>query len=765
MFVFAFVCAEGASAAARLVVSPQGPYTTIQAALRDANNGDVIEIQRGTYRENIVVEKSVTLQGAGGAVVDAGGRGTVITINAPDVTVRNLELRNSGSEPDQNHAGITANAPRVVIENNKLDEVLFGIFLAQAADSFVRGNDVTSQSKYDSGRKGDAIRLWYSPRTLVANNHVHDARDVVIWYSQGVRILNNLIERGRYGVHLMYCDDSLIENNRVLNNSVGMYSMYSKNVVMRANDVRGQRGPSGYGLGFKDTDNLSAENNLLVDNRGGIFLDGTPFSPNAFARFENNILAFNDIAVTVMPAVKGTEFSGNAFWENVEQMAVHGGGGKPAANLWQGNFWSDYNGLDANGDGVGDTPYVAEKFFENMTDREPLLRALIYSPAAQAIEFAANSFPIVKPQPKLRDTAPRVTPPALPGFVSATNRSPVEMVGIALSLLAVALLISGVAHVSGVKKMEQKISDYHFQNFSQKNVENDNHPSLFAVSVRGVGKMYGRTRVLRDLNFELRAGDACALWGANGAGKTTLVKAMLGLIPCEGEIEIAARVVKRDGKAARALIGYVPQEVTFYDWNVRGTLEFYARLKRVNPARIDTLLEQLGLVPHAKKNVSALSGGLKQRLALALALLADPPILLLDEPTANLDTQARRDYLKLIAELKRAGKTILFASHRLEEVEALADNVVWLDVEGAARVLTLDAWRSEIAPTVEMTLWLSEPQRAPANDFLNANGWDAHLNGRGTVVVRTRAEQKLRALQTLEEQGFAVQDFEMERAG
>src|SRR4030095_4512388 len=114
-------------------------------------------------------------------------------------------------------------------------------------------------------------------------------------------------------------------------------------------------------------------------------------TPTSFAQFTYNVFAFNDIAVTVMPAVKRAEFSENVFWENGEQMAVNGGGGNATANLWQKNYWSDYIGLDGNGDEIGDTPYVSEKFFENMLDREPMLRALIYSPAVQAIEFAATS--------------------------------------------------------------------------------------------------------------------------------------------------------------------------------------------------------------------------------------------------------------------------------------------------------------------------------------------------------------------------------------
>ena len=153
---------------------------------------------------------------------------------------------------------------------------------------------------------------------------------------------------------------------------------------------------------------------------------------------------------------------------------------------------------------------------------------------------------------------------------------------------------------------------------------------------------------------------------------------------------------RKAGKAARRAIGYVPQEVLLSDWHVEATLHFFCRLKKADANRIPGLLQKLGLTEHAQKSVPALSGGLRQRLALALALLADPPVLLLDEPTANLDTQARWDYLALLAELRAEGKTILFASHRLEEVEALADRVLLLQQGEMIGLIPVDELRPRI---------------------------------------------------------------------
>jgi nitrous oxidase accessory protein len=432
----------GAATGSTLIVSPTGPYTSIEAALTDARDGDTVEVQGGQYPA-LVIEKSVTLVGVGWPVIDGGGQGTVVLINAPGVAFSGFEVRGSGDEPDRDHAGITITASNIVVENNRLHDVLFGIFVSQADNAIVRGNDIASKDKYELGRKGDSVRLWYSKDVVVENNLIHDARDVVVWYSENVILRGNTIEAGRYGVHLMYCDGAQIENNTLRNNSVGVYTMYSNHVTLRGNDIRGQRGPSGYGLGFKDADYVDVTDNVIVDNRAGMFIDGTPFSPQGYGHFTQNILAFNDVGIILLTAVRGNTFENNTLWENIEQVALQGGG-KPGDNLWQGNYWSDYTGFDADGDGVGDSPYAAERFFESLTDREPLLRALLYSPAAQTIEFAAASFPIIKPQPKLVDLAPSLTPATIPASAVAPKRPAGPMALLGLMLVGVGLGCAGL---------------------------------------------------------------------------------------------------------------------------------------------------------------------------------------------------------------------------------------------------------------------------------------------------------------------------------
>jgi parallel beta-helix repeat protein len=562
----------------------------------------------------------------------------------------------------------------------------------------------------------------------------------------------NVIERSRYGVHLMYCDGALIERNRILNNSVGIYVMYSDQVVIRENVVRGQRGPSGYALGFKDADRVVVTGNVVVDNRAAVFLDGTPFRPDGLARFEQNIFAFNDVGVALQPAVRGAAIEGNTFWDNVEQVGVQGGGAL-GQNSWSGNFWSDYAGFDADGDGRGDTPYRSERFFEGIADREPRLRMLLYSPAVQAIEFAATAFPLVRPQPKLTDAAPLAVPVSLPAGMDSAEAGAVSMPIAALALLGLGAMCGLPVWARGNRRVQARAV-----------ATAEERIVKMSVRIDRVTKQYGKVKALDGVSFEVRPGEAVALWGANGAGKTTLLKAMIGLIEFQGEIHIDGHDVRRSGKRARRSVGYVPQETVFYDWSLQATMEFYARLKKVDPGRIAPLLERLGLVEHAAKQVSALSGGLKQRLALAIALLADPLVLLLDEPTANLDAQARADYLRQLSALRKEGRTVIFASHRLEEIDALADRVLVL--EGGRLIESLDpeSLKARHMQDVEMTLWVPEAQRAAALACFARQGLATHLNGRGTLVVRIGADHKMKPLRLLEELHISVTDFEIERS-
>lgn len=282
------------------------------------------------------------------------------------------------------------------------------------------------------------------------------------------------------------------------------------------------------------------------------------------------------------------------------------------------------------------------------------------------------------------------------------------------------------------------------------------------ISFEHVTKRYGSFAAVDDLSFEVKEQQAVALWGPNGAGKTTVIKCLLGLLRYQGAIRVNGLVAEKDGKALRRLVGYVPQELAFYDdLSTLDTARFFAQLKQAPLSQVPAVLAQMGLEEHTAKHVSALSGGMKQRLALGLALLADPPVLVLDEPTSNLDTGARSQFLSLLNQVKASGKTVLFTSHRLEELDMLADRVLVME-NGR---LQADCKPSELPVRLGLRTQIKlrmDPQWMDAAlRVLQSDGFAARRNGVG-VLVDVLPGEKVRPIYSLSQANIPVVDIELE---
>jgi nitrous oxidase accessory protein len=403
----------GPASAATLEVGPEG-FATIGEAVAAAAEGDTIRVRGGVHRGPLEIGKSVTLEGLEGAVLDGGGRGTVLTLRGPGAAVRGFTIRGTGDILSAEDTGVLVAAPNIRLEDNRFEDVLFGIHVRHAPGTVIRGNALGGKA-LPVPRRGDAIRVWYSDDVRLEDNVVTDGRDVVLWYSRRLSLRGNAVRGGRYGLHFMYCDDATVEGNRLTGNSVGVYLMYSTRLTVRGNRIVGNRGPSGYGIGLKDMEQVVIEDNLLADNRAGIFLE------HASGRFAGNAIAANDVGVWLWPSARQNVFAANSLIDNGEQAVIEAAAGR-SGNAWQGNYWSDYRGYDADGDGTGDVPHRAVRVFERLIQRYPALRLYADSPAAQALDVAARLLPIFAPQPTLIDAQPRMRPIAPPARAAAEER-------------------------------------------------------------------------------------------------------------------------------------------------------------------------------------------------------------------------------------------------------------------------------------------------------------------------------------------------------
>lgn len=199
------------------------------------------------------------------------------------------------------------------------------------------------------------------------------------------------------------------------------------------------------------------------------------------------------------------------------------------------------------------------------------------------------------------------------------------------------------------------------------------------VALTGVSKHYGAHQAIDGLDLQLREGECVALAGHNGAGKSTMIKLILGLIrPTRGRVAIFGQDAHSPAVARlRGRIGYLPETVALHpSMTGEETLAFYARLKRQPLSGNAALLEKVGIAGAARRRVGGYSKGMRQRLALAQALLGQPRVLLFDEPTTGLDPASRLMFYDIVHELRAAGATILLSTHALSELAGHADRIV-----------------------------------------------------------------------------------------
>ena len=284
------------------------------------------------------------------------------------------------------------------------------------------------------------------------------------------------------------------------------------------------------------------------------------------------------------------------------------------------------------------------------------------------------------------------------------------------------------------------------------------------VDAVNVTKQYGDFKALDNLSLQVERGGVWALLGPNGAGKTTFLKCLLGLKEFSGEIKIDGYNIKKDPKKAKNQIGYVPQHPSLYnEMTVQESLRYFGDMRDVKRSRLRELLEFVGLELWARQPVGALSGGMQQRLMLAIALLSDPPILLLDEPTANLDVNRQVEFRNLIGLLVKEGKTVILTTHLLGDVDHIAAKIMLLNkgqlvvkssVSDLFKQLDLTSQMFvEITDTAKEQDAISALEKAGANDIQVKGSW---------FEMRIDPSKKISVIDNLREKDCTINDFKIE---
>lgn len=448
--VFAVAIAVGSPVIPGAGPSSAAAAESISDALARAAPGDTVRIKGGIHHEQLVIDKPVVLIGEDSPVIDARQAGDVVVIAAEGVTLRGFVIQGSGRGVSAEPAGIRVMAPGATIEDNVLRDVLYGIVLQETGSHTLRNNHVQSVLEFTQERRGNGIYLHNSYDNVLEGNIVKDTKDgILLLFADRNIIRDNTVTQVRYGIHFMYASSNTMTNNVFSHNVNGGVLMYSNGTIFRDNEFAYNRSlASGYGIMFKDVDDVEVSGNYIHHNRIGLALEGAPFTPGAFVKIDRNLVGYNQTAVGLFTTTDIT-FRENTFVGNLQQIdAVAGNIGQK--NRWsedgRGNYWDDYQGYDADGDGVGDLPYRYAGTYDALVEKNVALRAYDYTPARMALDMAARWFPVYRPEARAFDDHPLMAPTMTLG--RSSDGPPSVVVFLVVTALAIVPL-GGLMFVAG----------------------------------------------------------------------------------------------------------------------------------------------------------------------------------------------------------------------------------------------------------------------------------------------------------------------------
>ncbi len=378
----------------------------LQELIDRASAGDTLIIESGKYVGNLAISKRLHLIGKNFPVIRGSGKESVITILADSCTFSGFIVEHCGAMLVNEDAGIFIKSDYNRIENNTLQDILFGIYLLRADRNVVGQNKISGRERLEQGERGSGIHIWNSHYNTLQGNTISETRDgLYIQNANHTLIQDNEVFNLRYGLHYMYADSNTFLRNSFHDNVAGAAIMYTRGIIMKHNFFLRNRGFSSYGILLQDCHYMIADSNVISDNVVGIFFES---STNNF--FRHNIIARNDLALQMFQnAVKNT-FSENNFIDNLNPLTIVG---KRTESAWsssgRGNYWSAYDGYDMDGDGIGDIPMKIENVFSYLEGKNANVRLYLYSPAAQALAVSAKAFPILDVS-RERDEYPLINP-------------------------------------------------------------------------------------------------------------------------------------------------------------------------------------------------------------------------------------------------------------------------------------------------------------------------------------------------------------------
>lgn len=367
--------------------------------------GGTLRPAAGLYAGPVVIERPMVIDGGSKVSVDAGNRGTVLTVRASGVTIRGLRLTGSGETHDGIDAGLAIEGHDNLVDGNVLDEVFFGIHIKGGNRNRIRDNRVTGKN-LSLGLRGDGLRIWNGRDNEITGNEFRRVRDLTLANSPDNRVANNRLVDARYAMHIVFSPRTRVEGNIIERTGTGIVAMYSTDLIVRGNRISHALDGGGAALTFKDSGGALVENNEVVHCAVGLMADA-PVNAELTHVIRNNRFAHNITGMSFYGEKGGHRILDNHFDNNLTQVSISAPG-VGEANVWRGNHWSDYQGFDRDGDGIGDTPYELWLYADRLWMELPKAKFFANSPSLELLDFLERLAPFSSPNLILRDSLPRL---------------------------------------------------------------------------------------------------------------------------------------------------------------------------------------------------------------------------------------------------------------------------------------------------------------------------------------------------------------------
>jgi len=379
------------------------PGDDLQAVVAAAAAGDVIEIERASYRVNLKIDKPLTLRGIDRPTLDGGLTGDVIRVTAPDVLIEGLIVRDSGDDLTGQNAGIYIypGAHRAIVRHCDLTYNLFGLWIEKADDVLVEGNRITGKRDYMSPQRGNGVQLYNTKGARVIGNDISFVRDALyIDVSHHALFKGNKLHHSRYGTHYMNSYYNLWEDNDTYYNRGGLALMEVREQTVRNNRAWGN---SDHGIMLRTIQDSVIEGNVVAGNQRGFFIYDVEY-----ATLRGNLVVDNVVGAHLSAGSTRNVVERNDFIANREQVRYVGARDE-RWGVKEGNHWSNYLGWDRDGNGIGDVPYEANDMVDRLSWRYPSMKLLLASPSVQALRMVGQQFPVLR-VPTVTDPHPRMRP-------------------------------------------------------------------------------------------------------------------------------------------------------------------------------------------------------------------------------------------------------------------------------------------------------------------------------------------------------------------